>query len=218
MVFDYFNTDTGSADKGYIDNSILKRPGKFYVFCSHSHPDHFSKKIMNFKKEREVIFIFSSEIKQRYYDKDIIYLDKGESYCDDTIKASAFGSTDAGASFVIQTGTKTIFHAGDLNNWHWMEESTKEEVLEAQRDYLGILEDIYEKFKKFDCAMFPVDPRLGKDYMLGAEQFLQKFGCGVFVPMHFWNNFKSIETVKDVAEKAGAECILWTKRGQTAEI
>lgn len=86
----------------------------------------------------------------------------------------AFGSTDVGVSFLLQAGGKKIFHAGDLNNWHWMDESTEAEWKGAEKNFLHELDDLYAYTPEVDVAMFPVDPRLGKEYMRGAGQFVTK--------------------------------------------
>lgn len=38
---------------------------------------------------------------------------------------------------------------------------------------------------RFDIVMFPVDSRIGNGYTRGARQFIERFGVGLFVPMHF---------------------------------
>ena len=48
------------------------------------------------------------------------------------LRIQAFGSTDVGISFLIHLQGKSIFHAGDLNNWHWSEESTEQEIRKAE--------------------------------------------------------------------------------------
>ena len=38
------------------------------------------------------------------------------------VKIKAFGSTDIGISFLVSVDGVDIFHAGDLNWWHWWDE------------------------------------------------------------------------------------------------
>lgn len=215
-VFDYTSAARRKAKNSF--ETILNRPGKLYVFCSHSHPDHFSKEILEFKRKNNIVFIFSDDIKQYCDDKNIVYLKEGETYDDGTLKAKAFGSTDVGVSFAVQTQGKTVFHAGDLNFWHWMEESTKEEVITEQQKYSAVLDEIYKDYTEFDLVMFPVDPRLGKEYMLGAEQFIKKFRCKIFSPMHFWGDFKKAGAFEPIAEKHGTKCLKWIRCGQAEKL
>ena len=53
------------------------------------------------------------------------------------IRIEAFGSTDVGISFLIDLQGVRLFHAGDLNNWHWSEESTPQEIRKAEGDFLA---------------------------------------------------------------------------------
>ena len=51
--------------------------------------------------------------------------------------------------------------------------------------------------------MFPVDPRLGKDYTRGAEQFLDRIKVGLFIPMHFWDNIEAAGAFRPAVERRG---------------
>lgn len=56
------------------------------------------------------------------------------------MKVKAFDSTDEGLSYLVEMDGIRIFHAGDLNNWHWREESTPREIEEAERDFQQVME------------------------------------------------------------------------------
>mgnify|MGYP002230799531 CR=1 FL=1 len=84
------------------------------------------------------------------------------------------GRTDVGISFLVEAEGKKIFHAGDLNNWHWMDESSEAEWKGYERDYLFELDCICSYTRNMDVVMFPVDPRLGTEYMRGARQFVEQ--------------------------------------------
>ncbi len=156
--------------------------------ATHFHPDHFSPEIFKWKLHRpDIKYILSKDILRhnRAHKDDAIYIAKGASYSDDKVCIQAFGSTDVGVSWYIETEGKRLFHAGDLNNWHWVEECTKEKSMQYEKAYLGELKDICKVVKSLDVAMFPVDFRLGKEYMRGPLQFLDKIKTKLFVPMHF---------------------------------
>ena len=48
---------------------------------------------------------------------------------------AASGSTDEGVSFCVDFAGVTLFHAGDLNLWHWRDESSVTEIESAQRAF-----------------------------------------------------------------------------------
>lgn len=193
IIIDY-NEDSISENQGILHNELLKRKGKMYVLASHFHADHFNNNIMKWKEQKEdITYILSRDIyKRRKIGKEeAIWLKKGETYEDSNIKVKAFGSTDVGISFIIETEGKTIFHAGDLNNWHWMDESSEDEWKRDEKRFIDEIGQIKKEYNKIDLAMFPIDPRLGKEYMRGGIQFIEAINTSMFIPMHFWNDFVS---------------------------
>ena len=175
-----------------------------YVLASHVHGDHFDRKIMSFKGS-ETKWILSSDIRKKVtHNSDVLFLAKGDVYRDNRVMIKAYGSTDEGVSFYIETGGRKIFHAGDLNNWHWNEEETPKDAAKNEKFFLEELALVAREVPTLDAAMFPVDPRLGKDYTRGAEQFLESIKTGLFIPMHFWDNLKAANAFKAAAEKRGS--------------
>lgn len=188
VIIDYYKDSGSEWGRGVVHDYLLHRPGKLYVLASHFHPDHFNPEVLEWKSQRpDIIYVFSKDIlkRRRAGKDDAVYLVKLETYEDEILKIKAYGSTDVGISFLIETAGKKIFHAGDLNNWHWNEESTPEESRGYEKNFLHELEVIAKDVPAIDLAMFPVDPRLGKDYMRGAQQFVDRIKIGIFVPMHF---------------------------------
>jgi len=221
IIIDYFKDTTDDPGKGFVHEQLLKKPGKLYVLSTHSHYDHFNKEILKWQEQREdIIYIFSKEIydNQKAWDDAAIYMNKLDSYKDSILSVQAFGSTDLGGSFLIRTKDKTIFHAGDLNNWHWKEESTPKEIKEAKDFYLSELNLLANNVKHLDLAMFPIDNRLGKEYMKGAEQFIKTIKTDIFAPMHFSENgYESAAAFAPIAEAYGTKCICWKERGESID-
>lgn len=218
IIFDYYKDSEDSHQSGIVYNEILKNTNKLYVFSSHSHPDHFNPEILSWKENNpNITYIFSKDILDGGFAKldDAVYLDKLESYKDDNLSVKAFGSTDLGVSFLVEIEGKTIFHAGDLNNWHWNEESTEAEIKEAEAFYESELNLISESVKHIDLAMFPVDPRLGKDYMKGAEQFLSAITVDILAPMHFGDVYSKAAAFFEFAASRGCKCICWQYKGES---
>ena len=165
-------------------------------------------------------YIFSKDILKRRRAKadDAIYLKKGDAYQDELLTIKAFGSTDVGISFLIETEGRRIFHAGDLNNWHWKDESTPQEVAEAEGNYLKELDIIAKETSVMDLVMFPVDPRLGTDFMRGAQQFIDRIKTSVFVPMHFWERPAEVMAFGPYAESKGCRYIVLSVPGEGTDI
>jgi len=214
IIIDFFK-DSVSMHKGIVYDDLLKSTKNIYVLSTHSHADHFNKEVLRWKESvPDIKYIFSKEILDSD-NKDIVFLDKLEEYSDNQIRVKAFGSTDLGGSFLIECEGKKIFHAGDLNNWHWDEESTSQEVNNAESAYLNELNILYIETAYLDLAMFPVDFRLGKNYMKGAQQFVDKIKVGLFAPMHFGKDYEKANDFGKYAENAGCKFFYITEKGDS---
>lgn len=220
IIIDYFK-DSQQGNKGLVHDSLLKTSKKLYVLSTHAHHDHFNPEILNWSALRKDIqYIFSNDILESRLSKkeDAYYLDKGESYADEHLSIEAFGSTDQGISYLIHLGNKLIFHAGDLNNWHWKAESTPQESQAAEEWYLRELTDLYRKYKAIDLVMFPVDQRLQTDYYLGAKQFVEKIETNYFAAMHFDDDYAGANAFEKVAKEYDTQFLQITHRGQTFDL
>jgi hypothetical protein len=183
LIFDFYKDSANN----WLERHLPYFKGKVYVFASHAHHDHFNKEILGWRTTRnDIQYIFSKDIltEKQCLSSDGFVLDKGETYQDDRIYVKAYGSTDQGISFYVETGGKKIFHAGDLNDWHWKEESTADEIAEAEKFYQNELNILAGEVSVLDVVMFPLDPRLGADFADGAILFLQRIKTGLLVPMH----------------------------------
>ncbi len=178
---------------------------KIYVLASHAHGDHFDPAILDWRNHKQIQYIFSKDIQsaKQIQEGMATFIDKGETYEDEYIRIKAYGSTDIGVSFYIEAEGKTLFHAGDLNNWHWKEEYSAEQAAQCEQAYLTELNDIAKDITTVDLLMFPTDPRLGKDYLLGAKQFMQAVSVRTFAPMHFWNHFDKAMAFSGYVQEKG---------------
>ncbi|MDR3269654.1 MAG: MBL fold metallo-hydrolase [Tannerella sp.] len=216
LIMDYFK----DTNESFVRSHLPSFPGQVYVFASHWHPDHFNPEIRNWKQLRsDIQYLFSRDIlrKRKALSSEAVFLVKGETWQDERICVRAFGSTDVGVSFLIEAEGKRIFHAGDLNNWHWNEESTPEEAEACERHFLKEIALLAQATDRLDVAMFPVDARLGKDYMRGAEQFVDRIRVGLFSPMHFTLAYEKAEAFRPYAERAGCRFAGWKAKGESLD-
>lgn len=185
IVIDYYK------DTHNVLPKVLKQIKYLYILSSHAHHDHFNKEIFEWSDYCDnVVYLLSSDIKNInniHYNSKLTFLDKNMTYKDDTIDVKTFDSTDIGISFLISFGGLVFFHAGDLNNWRWEEESTDIEMQEADKSFNAILSKIKDSVRGYiDCVMFPVDARMKGDFALGARQFVNAIKVKYFIPMHTW--------------------------------
>lgn len=99
-------------------------------------------------------------------------------------------STDEGVAFLVQTEGKTLYHAGDLNNWRW-EGEPEEWNRKMEADYKAFLEPI--RGQRIDAAFVPLDPRQEQNYALGMDYFLELTDAKKVYPMHCWEDYSVID-------------------------
>lgn len=213
LIFDFYE-DT-HPQQGLI-RDLLKREGAVYVFSTHSHYDHFNPKILEWKALRpDLTFVFSTDIRDQLgIDRtDVVWLEQGQHFTDNHLAVHAFGSTDIGISLLVEIEGKRIFHSGDLNNWHWMEECDEAEWRGYERAFLEELDFITQYTREMDLVIFPIDPRLGAECARGAKQLVEKIKTAIFVPIHFDEKYLTVETFRSYFETRGIRFVCLHERG-----
>lgn len=199
VVFDYWK-DPESTYPRFLKELNPHKP--LYVLVTHHHKDHFNPEIFQWSHHfTDIHYILSRDTfraARHFFTPESLYkglkrvnpervtvLTPGDVFSNDIISVRAFASTDLGNSYMVEVNGKRVFHAGDLNAWVWKDESTQEEIAAAMAQYNKVLDTINAVTDSFDLTMFPVDPRLGTDFWVGAQVFMRRFDIGIFVPMHF---------------------------------
>lgn len=199
LMFDYFkNKKSINSDFNFNElfNEILNSSKPLYVFASHNHHDHFNAEIMTWQNtKRNTYCILSFDIKVNSNASNLYIAHKSEEFSLNDLKVNTFGSTDEGVSFLVNIDGLNILHAGDLNWWKWTDD-TKEEEKAMELAFKNIIDDIVETGTSIDAAFFPVDRRLEENYLCGGEYFIEKLNPKVFIPMHFWDDFKTTTDFK----------------------
>ncbi len=220
LVFDYYpgqksQRETVPSD-GNLASEDLKKEPKAYVFASHGHGDHFHPDIFDWNRENPTIrYIFSSDIlKESVHvpQSSCVFLDPYETIKEEGIRISTYGSTDIGVSFFVEVDGLRIFHGGDLNWWHWADESTEAELLEEEAKFKAEVSKF--RHESIDIAFFPVDPRLKADYALGGNYFIETFRPKMFFPMHFANKLSITSTFAEQVKVPGVQSMVIRKRGE----
>ena len=186
LVFDYLGEGIAAPEKDY--HAI--------AFVSHAHGDHFHPSVVEWMKAGRAALVTGYDV-----DAGGIRLSPGEKAEIDGAKIEAFGSTDEGVSFLVSADGMNIFHAGDLNFWHWKNESDEAYVREAEAAFEAVLDTL--RGRRIDLAFFPVDPRMGEGHEEGAMRFIETLRPKVFIPMHFWDEPAAAEAMK---QKLDAYC------------
>lgn len=175
LLFDVYR------DPAKVIPSFLAGEKPVYVFVSHVHGDHFQPVIYDWADRAAGYFVHKECAPKRPLPK-VHLMEPGDAADACGLSVSMYGSTDEGGSFLIRHGARTIFHAGDLNWWHWAGESDEEN--RAARDaYFAELEML--SGVPVDVAFFPVDARQAVAREWGVSAFLARVPVKeLLVPMH----------------------------------
>ena len=194
-LFDYIG--------GNIDKAI-KSDKKIYVMVSHIHDDHFSKIIFDIAtKHDNVTYILSYDVVKKIKKNailskmteqlNIIRVQAHEKYKIDDIVVETLKSTDEGVAFIVSEKDGTIYHAGDLNWWHW-EGEPKSWNRNMEVNFKREIDSM--RGRKIDIAFIPLDPRQEDAYYLGVNYFIKNVGANEIYPMHFWGEPRIIDRYK----------------------
>ena len=211
FIFDYWRGQDPEELEGHdLTLEKLKNYKNVYVFITHSHPDHFDPIVYEWYKELPVNYIVSYEMPIGSRGKR---MNPGDTYkISEKIQVKAFDSTDLGVSYLLSYEDINIFHAGDLNFWHWREESTAQEIDEAEVQFKNAMEPI--KKENIDIAFFPVDPRQGRLFDAGANYFLMSVKPRLMIPMHFWQKNEIAVEFARRSRSRDSEVLAMTKPGE----
>ena len=191
LIFDYY--------KGTLPDFSADK--KIYVFVSHRHHDHFQKTIFE-RKERypDIKYILSDDIEEKGPEGCTCYIGPREKITVDDLGIQTFRSTYEGVAFLIEGKGKVLYHAGDLNWWHWEGEDKawnnnrsanyKREIKEL--DGCGM-----------DVAFVPLDGRLENAYYWGMKYFLEHVPVKAVFPMHCWDHYEICQKVQDEPSMQG---------------
>lgn len=142
---------------------------KLWFFVSHFHADHFNPKIIKYDSPDTVYFIHKDVALKGVNKGKLHIMDVDDEIIEQGVNIHMYGSTDAGGSFMVDTAEGRVFHAGDLNWWHWLGD-TDENNKEARKFFERELKRMDGEV--MDIAFFPVDDRLEKVKDYGLIEWL----------------------------------------------
>ena len=195
LIFDYFMGKLPEFD----------RNKKIYFLASHKHQDHFSMNVFKYaEKYPNVKYILSNDIRisekyleQNGYSKEIkskiINVGKRDEKLIDEMKVETLKSNDAGVAFVVTVAGMCIYHAGDLNWWHWEGEPA---AYNSGLEFKYVMEIEKLKDRKIDVAFVPLDSRLNTSFYKGLDHFARNTKAELIFPMHMWRKYEIVEKLK----------------------
>ena len=211
LLFDYY---TESGRKAYFDPAVYGEK-EIFVFVSHAHGDHYDRRILDWaEKFANVRYVFSADAwTMQDFAGEARKMHPHESLDFGGVHIETLQSNDEGVAFLVKADGKTIYHAGDLNWWHWNgePESFNEDIRISYTTEIDRL-----KGEEIDVAFVPADLRLEDKYFWAVDYFMKTVGAKKLFPMHFWGRFDVCGLLKEKEYSGGIMRI--TKENEAFEI
>lgn len=193
---------------------------KLLVFASHSHPDHFNREILKLADVYpDVEYIFPKDIriaKKEQRESEHFMRKRDEITVGDT-KVKSLRSTDEGVAFLVRCEDRIIYHAGDLNWWHWEEEDDAYNRM-MRGDYQKEIETLAGE--KIDLAFVVLDPRQEEQFYWGFDWYMRHTDTKIVFPMHMWKQYEVQDRLigMEVSEPYREKIMRVREKGQVFEL
>lgn len=187
-LFDY--------EKGHLPELNTEKP--IFVLSSHGHADHYNPEVFILLTDlgmRDIRTILSDDIQVPANINTLQVSPEMEYELGYQQKLTTFRSTDLGVAFLIEDQNELIYHAGDLNDWVWDDESdayNKQMTLDYRKQIRLLADSLHHR--QIDVAFVVLDPRQEKDYDRGLCFFLEHIPAKQVYPMHYWDDPSVIDT------------------------
>lgn len=165
LVFDAWRDPRGHLER------LAATDKDMYFFVTHAHGDHFVPELGRIYGERAAAFVLSNECVGGSFPRaKTRYAAPGDVLTVADMRVRTYGSTDSGGSFHVASPVGTVYHAGDLNWWHW--------TADPDEDNRVMRKMFFEELGKLagmraELVFFPVDNRQGPAQEWGIIEFLQ---------------------------------------------
>ena len=175
LLFDYY--------QGQLPPLNPQKP--LFVFVSHLHYDHFDPIIWQLSQQHPQVFYVVDQAISVPPEHKALTVQPRREYQWQGLVIRTLQSTDEGSAFVVQAEGLQIYHAGDLNWWHWEGEPDQanlwhDQAFHAELDSL--------RGQTLDLAFIPLDPRQQDNAWWGFADFLKACPCRHVFPMHYADN------------------------------
>ena len=200
LLFDLFGEalepkEGQGLQQGYFDPKKAEDQNTI-VFVSHEHEDHFDPRIFSFRdKIKRIEYVLPEELDEIFSPAVFVHPHMQVNLPD--CRITTLDSTDIGVAYLVETDGKLIYHAGDLNRWHWEGEEeafNKDQELRYRREMEYLAKQL--DGREIDLAFVPLDPRQEENCILGLQELLCHVRVKQVVPIHFWGDFTADRYLK----------------------
>ena len=208
LLFDYY---TGAVPALCETKPLL-------VFASHHHPDHMNGAVFSIcSTHPHVQYILSRDISAalpaHYGIEEYHHVRHGQQLEVGGCRIRTLRSTDCGVAYLVQSGNRTIYHAGDLNLWLWpgMDKMQSFGMMKRFTEYTAPLKECH-----IDLAFLTLDNRQEEAAYLNIDYHMRHFSIDNAVPMHYFGGTEIADRfLADPSSEPYRNRILKMEEGET---
>lgn len=219
----------------------LKAEKPLLVFASHRHNDHFDPRIFKIVHP-DVRYYLSRDISiaRRHWEKlgmteevfarctavrpdELLLTD----VCGEELSIRTVKSTDIGVAFLLRSEGRMVYHAGDLNWWHWESEG-KGYCENMRRAFFTAMDKLSAAVRDeaadnglesvIGLAMLPLDPRLEDGYAMGVNELFARIAVRRALPMHMWGKFNIAERYREEFPQHAGQLLAIHENGECFDL
>lgn len=190
LIFDYYRDrpegEARSLSAGVVEPAEIA-DRDVVVFVSHRHSDHYNPVIFGWREKiAKIRYVLPPDVRPPQDVPGVLATRAGQRYDAGDFTVRTLLSTDEGVAYAVEIDGLRIFHAGDLNWWHWEGEPDEDnrKMGEAFRREIDRVAG-----ERFDLAFFPLDPRLEAQYAWGFDYFMRRTRTATVFPMHMQGEY-----------------------------
>ncbi len=197
LIFDYWQ-QSNDPDQACLNNGRFNAEEladqNIIVFSSHTHQDHYSREIFNWRdSNKNIDYVLGFETNDH---DDYIYIPPGNDKKVDNVKITAIKSTDSGEGFMVEVDGLTIYHPGDHAN----------RFQDGDSEFTDEIDFLAENSNNIDIAFVPISGCNFRDKIAlvkGNNYLVEKFNPGLVLPMHGSNNEHKYQKYAEERNKEG---------------
>ena len=204
LIFSYHEKEQEELLPVKINDRDFSGFNNIVVFSPHAVAEHFSEVIFTWKKSFPISYVLHEEARDRAPDMpNVHFVREGNhiSIADVDIKVTS--AAGEGVSFLVESHGISAFHAGDLNLWHWRDETPPTEIIGLEEKFYNAVASIPKQ--PLDICMFPVDPNIGTMFEAGANHAIMALKPRLFLPMHFGKHGEMVKNYARTMKFRGTE-------------
>ncbi len=212
ILFDYPEIISNRA-REYVKGKVIGK--KLAILISHSHLDHFSEELLEFKTlAKDFKCIVSADVAEKSEKclNECLVVNEGVKFEIWDIEGKAYGSSDLGVSFLLKIGGIKIYFAGDNADWRRKELPSVIGEL-VWNVFSKTIREVRNDVGELDIAFIDVCEIC--ENLGGVFYIIEELKPKLIIPMHLYGNIKILKDIANFLRNFKTKVFAYNKIGST---